>query len=458
MPKKTSEINPSQISEAANVPSDRTLPPQNFTTTGEAVNFRDSWRIFRIISEFIDGYQFLSTLKKEVTILGSARLPKNGHYYRVAEDLGYLLGRNGFTTITGGGPGIMEAANKGAYEAGGKTVGINIQLPFEQRINPYVTESAAFYYFFTRKVMLTSPADAFVFFPGGFGTMDEFFEVVDFMELGFMQKVPIVLVGKEFWEPLLKFLQNNSSALAHSFSPEIINEWHLVDTAEDAFGFIKNVQDLSNECSVSNEDIYCQGGPDWRVFRIMAELVDGFEFLTKLQNDVTVFGTKSILPGSSYYSAAYEVGKLLAENGFTTITGGGPGIMEAANKGAFEAGGESVGINMRWSKGERVNNFITKSAGFFFPFVRKLIITSPSKAFVFFPGGFGTLHQLFELLTLQETKKSPVVPIILVGSDFWKPLIAYFHILFHDFKTIGLTDQDLVKVVDRPEDVLKYIK
>jgi uncharacterized protein (TIGR00730 family) len=458
MPKKIPKVDVPQVSESANTAPGRSLPPQNFTTAGEAINFRDSWRIFRIISEFIDGYQFLSKFKKEVTILGSARLPKNGHYYKVAEEFGYLLGKNGFTTITGGGPGIMEAANKGAFEAGGVTVGINIQLPFEQRINPYVKESVGFFYFFTRKVMLTSPADAFVFFPGGFGTMDEFFEVVDFMELGFMQKVPVVLVGKEFWEPLLNFLRKNSSGIAHSIPAEIIDSWRVVDTAQEAYNFIKDTKDLPDECSISESNIFCQGGPDWRIFRIMAELVDGFEFLTKLKNDVTVFGTKSILPGSSYYNAAYEVGKLLAKNGFTTITGGGPGIMEAANKGAFDAGGESVGINMRWEKGERVNNYITKSAGFFFPFVRKLIITSPSKAFVFFPGGFGTLHQLFELLTLMETKKIPLVPIILVGSDFWKPMIEYFHLLFHEFKTIGLNDQDLVKVVDRPEDVLKYIK
>ena len=273
-----------------------------------------------------------------------------------------------------------------------------------------------------------------------------------------MQKVPVVLVGKEFWEPLLNFLRKNSSGIAHSIPLDIIDSWRVVDTAQEAYDFIKDTKDLPDGCSIAESNIFCQGGPDWRVFRIMAELVDGFEFLTKLKNDVTVFGTKSILPGSSYYNSAYEVGKLLAQNGFTTITGGGPGIMEAANKGAFEAGGESVGINMRWENGERINNYVTKSTGFFFPFVRKLIITSPSKAFVFFPGGFGTLHQLFELLTLMETKKIPLVPVILVGSDFWKPMIEYFHLLFHEFKTIGLNDQDLVKVTDRPEDVIKYIK
>ena len=134
-------------------------------TAGEVVNYRDSWRIFRIITEFVEGYQFLADLKKEVTILGSARIPSNNKYYKVAEELGYLLGKNGFTTITGGGPGIMEAANKGAFEGGGMSVGLNIQLPFEQRINPYVNKSIAFYYFFSRKVMLTSRPTLLCFFP-----------------------------------------------------------------------------------------------------------------------------------------------------------------------------------------------------------------------------------------------------------------------------------------------------
>ena len=461
MPKKISEeiLAHAQVSEAANAPVHRILPPQNFTTAGEVVNFRDSWRIFRIISEFIDGYQFLTKFKKEVTILGSARLPVNSKYYQIAEELGRHLGKNGFTTITGGGPGIMEAANRGAFEVGGDTVGINIQLPFEQRINPYVKESVGFFYFFSRKVILTSPADAFVLFPGGFGTLDEFFEVVDYMELGHMPKVPVVLIGKEFWEPLLKFLRQNSSGMAHSVPENLIDQWHVVDTADEAFAYIKDAPDSAAACDINDtSSIYCQGGADWRVFRIMAELVDGFEFLTKLQNDVTVFGTKSILPGSSYYNAAYETGKALAKAGFTTITGGGPGIMEAANKGAFEAGGESVGINMRSEHDERINNYLTKSTGFFFPFVRKLIITAPSKAFIFFPGGFGTLHQLFELLTLQETKKMPLTPTILYGKDFWEPMLEYFKILYKDFKTIGMLDQALVKVVDSPEEALRYIK
>ena len=351
----------------------------------------------------------------------------------------------------------MEAANKGAFETGGESVGLNIQLPFEQRINPFVKKSIAFHYFFTRKVMLTSPANAFVFFPGGFGTMDEFFEVVDYMELGYMPISPIVLVGKDFWGPLVKFLRERSSSEVHSVDSKIIDSWHVVDSAEEAFDFIKDTKDRPNVC-MSKEDLFCSEGADWRVFRIMSELVGGFEFLSKVKDDVTILGTKSILPGSSYYDAAYEMGKFLAEKKLMVVTGGGPGIMEAANKGAFEAGGKSIGIDMRTAHSERVNNYLTDSMGFYFPFVRKLIITAPSKAFVFFPGGFGTLHQLFELLTLQETKKIEPISTILFGRDFWQPLLNYIHeVLERDFKTINSMDEDFIKVIDRPEDLAKHI-
>ena len=390
--------------------------------------------------------------------MGSARIPPNNRYHQIAVELGRLLGKDGFTTITGGGPGIMEAANKGAYEAGGESVGLNIQLPFEQRTNPFVKKSVAFYYFFTRKVMLTSPANAFVFFPGGFGTLDEFFEVVDNMELGHMPRSPIVLVGEDFWGPIIEFLKNKSAKEVNSISDSEMTDWHVVEDAEAAFEIIKDAGDRPNTaCSVNPGSWQCVGGADWRVFRIMAELVDGFEFLTKVQNDVTVLGTKSILPGSSYYLAAYEVGKALAKSKHAVITGGGPVIMEAANKGAFDNGGESYGINMRFERGERVNNFVTKSIGFFFPFVRKLIITSPSKAFVFFPGGFGTLHQLFEILTLIETKKLAPMPILLYGKEFWQPLLDIIESLHSQFHTINASDEELVKVIFRPEEVTQYL-
>jgi hypothetical protein len=428
---------------------------QKITTTGAVVDYRESWRIFRIMSEFVEGFQFLGELKREVTILGSARITPNSKYYKTAVELGRLLAKNKFTTITGGGPGIMEAANRGAFEAGGDSVGLNIQLPFEQRINPYVKESAAFYYFFTRKVMLTSPANAFVFFPGGFGTLDEFFEVVDLMEQGYMPESPIVLVGSEFWNPILKFLREKSGQTANAIIAADLKNWSLVDTAEDALECIKDTVDRPNIYSPQSTSKH---EAEWRIFRIMAELVDGFEFLNQVKNDITVLGTKSILPGTKYYDEALELGRELAKNGYTTITGGGPGIMEAVSRGAYESGGETIGINMRVRGVERRNNYLTRTIGFTFPFVRKLIITSPSHGFVFFPGGYGTLHQLFELLTLVETKKVEHMPLCLYGREFWQPMLDFINVMYTDFKTISQSDRDLCRVYDNISEVINFVK
>lgn len=428
-------------------------------THGAPVSYRDSWRIFKIMSEFVEGYQLLGKFKREITVLGSARFTPNNPYYKIAEKLGKLLAKAGFTVITGGGPGIMEAANKGAVDGHGQSVGLNIQLPTEQRLNNYVKESVGFYYFFTRKVMLTAPGNAYIFFPGGFGTMDEFFEVVDYMELGQMDKAPVVLVGREYWEPLRAFLREHSAHEAHAVREMNFSNWHIVETAEEAFNLVKDVKERPMACATDPNNPLCIQENDWKVFRIMAELVEGFEFLTKVSHDVTVLGTRSIPPTSPYYVAAYAVGELLANKGFATITGGGPGIMEAANKGAFEHGGTSIGINMRFESGEqRVNNYLTKSIGFLFPYVRKLIITAPSSAFIFFPGGFGTLHQLFELLTMQETKKMEPFPLILYGRKFWEPLLAFIHSVLHlKFKTISDLDEDLIKIVDSPEEVARFL-
>ncbi|HRH23469.1 MAG TPA: TIGR00730 family Rossman fold protein [Candidatus Magasanikbacteria bacterium] len=423
----------------------------------ESGDFRESWRIFRIMSEFVEGYQFLSRMEKEVTILGSARLTDGQKDYEIAEKLGELLGKGGFTTITGGGPGIMEAANKGAHGAGGRSIGLNIQLPFEQRINPYVTEATAFYYFFTRKVMLTSPANAFALFPGGFGTMDEFFEIVDLMEMGKMAKSPIILVGTEFWNPLLDFLKARSAEIGAA-SMKDIEAWRVVDSAEDAFTHIEPTGDQPPMCELDPDSFQCGGAVDWKIFRIMAELVEGFDFLTGVIENVTIFGTNTITHDSSYYTMAYELGGELAENGFSVMTGGGPGVMEAANKGCFERGGQSIGINMRFGSRERINPYVKRSIGFQFPFTRKLIITAPAKAFVFFPGGFGTLHQLFEILTLIQTGKMEKVPVILMSHSFWEPLHIFIKkSLVHQYETIHNEDDELYQIVDTVEAAMEII-
>ncbi len=426
------------------------LSKQDFSyTLNETGEYREPWRIFRIMAEFVDGYQFLSQFDRAVTILGSARLKIHSEYYKIARQLGGLLAKNNFTVITGGGPGIMEAANRGASEVNGGSVGLNIQLPFEQRINPYVKQSTAFYYFFTRKVMLTAPAQAFVFFPGGFGTMDEFFEVIDMMELNKMSESPVILVGSDYWNPLVKFLEDKAVQVG-SVKKQNINFWHLVDTAEEAYEIIeKNKKDRAELCELSPLNFRCDMNLDWKIFRIMAELVEGFEFLTGLIEDVTILGTKSIPVEGEYYKAAHEAAGKLSKQGFTIVTGGAGGVAEAANKGAMEAGGASFGIGMEVGDKARMNPYVTKSIMFKFPFTRKLIVTAPSKGFIFFPGGFGTMHQLFEVLTLVQTKKITKVPLLLYDHNFWQPLHEFIKKVFvHQLETISDEDDEIYQIID----------
>lgn len=427
----------------------------------EGGDYRDTWQVFRIMAEFVSGYQFLSSFNRVITVFGSARIKKESRYYQDAEQLGRMLAHKKYTTITGGGPGIMEAANKGACTNGGGSVGLNIHLPFEQRINPYVKKSIAFHYFFSRKVMLSSPAQAFVFYPGGFGTLDELFEVLDNMELGLIDTAPVILVGKEFWEPLLDFLEHNSIERLHCAHRMNISMIRLVDRAEEAFSFIKNTKRLKRDkCThLSVHNFYCDAEINWRIFRIMSEIVEGFEFLTTMKRDITILGTKSIKPESPYYLEAYKLGRGLALKKYTVVTGGGSGVMEAANKGARDVGGESIGLYTHSIDQGKVNNFLTRSLSFDFSFTRKLILTSPSKAFVLFPGGIGTMDQVFEVLTLIQTGKMKGVPVVLFGSEYWQPLLDFLRYnVFEEKHAISRHDLTLFDVADTAEDVMKIFK
>jgi hypothetical protein len=199
-----------------------------------------TWRIFRIMAEFVEGFQFLSQFNKEVTIFGSARLKQDSKWCKEAEKLGNLLAKNGYSVITGGGPGIMEAGNKGAYEINpNKSIGINIQLPTEQRTNPFVSKSKGFYYFFTRKVMLAASAQSYIFFPGGFGTADEFMEILVLIQTKKMQKISMILMGKEFWTPLIDWFKLTMVAKYKTISPEDLKLFNIVDKAEDAMKIIR---------------------------------------------------------------------------------------------------------------------------------------------------------------------------------------------------------------------------
>jgi len=167
----------------------------------------DSWRVFRIMSEFVDGFEVLSRVKNAVSIFGSSRTQPGHPHYKLAEETAYLLAKAGYSIITGSGAGIMEASNKGAKRGGGQSIGLNIQIPVQQKPNKYVDTLLDFHYFFVRKVMFVKYAKAFVILPGGYGTFDELFESLNLIQTQRIDKFPVVLVGREYWQPLFNWLK-----------------------------------------------------------------------------------------------------------------------------------------------------------------------------------------------------------------------------------------------------------
>ncbi|MAG12058.1 MAG: TIGR00730 family Rossman fold protein [Parcubacteria group bacterium] len=202
-------------------------------------------RLDLIQEEFENGFEFLYPFKREITIFGSARFKEDHKYYVMACALAKQLGEEGYTIITGGGPGIMEAANRGAQEAGAPSVGLNIELPREQRVNPYVDKdkSMGFHYFFSRKVMLSAAAQAYVAFPGGFGTMDELFEMITLIQTKKMEAIPIILVGHEFWQPLLDWIKAELADDEKTISPEDLDLFTLVESNEEAMEIIRTTSE-----------------------------------------------------------------------------------------------------------------------------------------------------------------------------------------------------------------------
>lgn len=197
-------------------------------------------RLSFIGSEFARGFDFLRNYPKSVTFFGSSRMKEDEPYYKKAEALaGRIVQELGYSVITGGGPGIMEAANKGAYEAGGTSIGLNIKLPSEQVTNPYVTDSINFYYFFVRKVCLSFSAEAYLFFPGGFGTLDEMFEILTLIQTKKIKQVPIILVGKEYWLDLEEFIKENLPP-AGMIHPDDLSLYHITDDENEIIDMIRS--------------------------------------------------------------------------------------------------------------------------------------------------------------------------------------------------------------------------
>lgn len=209
------------------------------------IKSQNSWTIFKIMAEFVQGYESLAKIGPCVSIFGSARTSSSNPYYKMSEEIAYKLTKNGYGVITGGGPGIMEAGNRGAQRGGGTSVGLNIDLPMEQEPNAFIDydKSLDFDYFFVRKVMFVKYSQGFIVMPGGFGTLDELFEALTLIQTYKIGRFPIVLVGKKFWQGLLDWVKSTLLEEFNNISEEDLNLYSIVDTAEDAVKVIEDFYD-----------------------------------------------------------------------------------------------------------------------------------------------------------------------------------------------------------------------
>lgn len=206
------------------------------------IKSNDSWAIFKIMAEFVEGYEKMGKIGPCISIFGSARTLPHNKYYQIGVEIAEKLARKGYGIITGGGPGIMEAGNKGAQQGEGKSVGLNIELPFEQEYNPYIDNDSNlhFDYFFVRKVVFVKYAQGFVILPGGFGTLDELFEALTLIQTKKIVDRPVVIVGKDYWGGLIEWIEKSMLHAENNISPEDVNLYALVDTADEAVQYIEN--------------------------------------------------------------------------------------------------------------------------------------------------------------------------------------------------------------------------
>jgi uncharacterized protein (TIGR00730 family) len=204
------------------------------------IRINDSWAIFKIMSEFVEGYERMAKIGPCVSVFGSARTKPENKYYQLGVEVSELLAKGGYGVITGGGPGIMEAGNKGAQQGGGKSVGLNIDLPFEQNHNPYIDQehNLEFDYFFVRKVVFVKYAQGFVILPGGFGTLDELFEALTLIQTKKINERPVVLIGSEYWKGLFDWIEEAMLHTEQNISPKDMELFKIVDTAQEAYKYI----------------------------------------------------------------------------------------------------------------------------------------------------------------------------------------------------------------------------
>jgi uncharacterized protein (TIGR00730 family) len=232
-----------EAEDSNRAPSGKTQDEQLLETPKQdEFTHTDTWRVFRIMGEFVEGFDDLATVTRGVSIFGSARTSPDNPQYKAAQETARLLARAGFAVITGGGPGIMEAANRGAFEAGGLSIGCNIELPFEQDSNPYLTRSLKFKYFFVRKTMFVKYSTAFIIFPGGFGTLDELFEALTLIQTRKIKNFPVVLFGSDYWGGMMDWVKGLMLSEGKIAEADL-GLLHLTDSPAEAAEIVVNSQD-----------------------------------------------------------------------------------------------------------------------------------------------------------------------------------------------------------------------
>ena len=224
------------------------------TPRADEFTHTDTWRVFRIMGEFVEGFDDLAAVSRGVAIFGSARTPPEDPFYVAAQETAALLVNAGFAVITGGGPGIMEAANRGALDGGGLSIGCNIELPFEQKPNPFQTRTLSFKYFFVRKTMFVKYSNAFIIFPGGYGTLDEMFEALTLIQTRKIKNFPVVLFGKDYWGGMVSWL-SDVILRAKNIADEDVLLLHLTDSPAEVVDIVVRSQDALSRIHTASDDL-----------------------------------------------------------------------------------------------------------------------------------------------------------------------------------------------------------
>lgn len=235
------------------IDSEKKQPRINIELPCDDIEDANKQRVERISAEFEKGFDFISNYGLAATFFGSARCGLRDENYEKATKLAYKLSKSGFAIITGGASGIMEAGNKGAFEAGGESVGLNITLPKEQKSNKYAKDFLSFEYFFSRKVMLAFASEVYIFFPGGFGTLDEFFEMITLVQTKKIGPIPVILISTDFWEPLLHYIDDTLCSKYKTINKEDMNIYHLVDEVDEAHDLVLRLVQKYSENTAANK-------------------------------------------------------------------------------------------------------------------------------------------------------------------------------------------------------------